>query len=271
MQDPELRWWHVRWGLAGRLVSRFAVVSGKIVGLLCLIAVVAAVILYLLEPWLTARHFAKTDPQLTTIPIRLLNRAEASLSGPRISRDGISFQLPDEAPHRTIALQRSTLVPLPGGNLEFLGPLHDEDSIAFASVHRNKDADALLSQDMFHSRFELLQTAMEMTPEEVKWWRLRSRRNRRAELLLAVKFAALIEYSPLHSLSLRPLYRISSGEFRGFQFGDPNKFPYDTHIDLFDSADRHLGLDISGLDGRGPAVTQEQVNAMVASIRASGP
>jgi hypothetical protein len=71
----------------------------------------------------------------------------------------------------------------------------------------------------------------------------------------------------VHALTIRPIYTIASGEFSGFQFGDPNIPPYDTRIDLFDAANRHPAFDISGLEGHGQVVTQEEINAMVASIR----
>ena len=71
----------------------------------------------------------------------------------------------------------------------------------------------------------------------------------------------------MHSLSVRPIYTIANGEFRGYQFGDPDNPPYDTHIDLFDGDSRHLAFDISGLEGHAQVLTQEEINAMVASIQ----
>jgi len=252
--------------LAGRIISRFAIVSGKIVGLLCLIAAVAGGVLYLLQPWLFSQHLGKTDPQLSIVPRTLPSKAEAPLSNSSIDRYGVKFLVP-RAMVRTIKLQQTTLVRFPNGMLEFPGPLRDEDSIVFGSVHSNKDAEKLLSQEMLHSQFKLLQAAMSVTPEQVKWWRFRSSQNKRTELLLLLKFVALTEYSPVHALTVRPMHTIASGEFRGFQLGDPDNPPYDTHIDLFDGANRHLAFDISGLEGHGQVLTQEEINAMVASIR----
>jgi hypothetical protein len=253
------------------MISRFAIVSGKIVGLLCLIAAVAGGILYLLQPWLFSQHLGKTDPQLSITPVSLSSKAEAPLSKSSIDRLGVKFLLPNEAIVSSMKLQQTTLVRFPNGMLEFLGPLRDEDSIVFGSVHSNKDAEKLLSQEMLHSQLTLLQAAMLVTPEQVKWWRLRSSQNKKAELLLLLKFVALTEYSPMHSLTKRPIYTIAPGKFRGFQFGDPDKPPYDTHIDLFDGASHHFAFDISGLEGHGQVLTQEEINAMVASIQlASG-
>jgi hypothetical protein len=109
---------------------------------------------------------------------------------------------------------------------------------------------------------------MSVTPGQIKWWRFRSSQNERAELLLYLKFIALTEFSPAHAINeARPVYTIASGDFRGFQLGDPGVPPYDTRINLFDGADRHLSFDVISPRGYGQVLTQEEINAIVASIR----
>lgn len=267
MEDAALKWWHVRWGLAGRIITRFAIASGKIIGVLCLIAIAAAGVVYLLQPWLSSEHLRKFDPQLSLIPTELPSKVEVQLSSSSIDHFGVEFRLPNNATVIAKKFQHSTFAQFPNGTFEFLGPLDDQDSIVFASVRDDKDAQKLLTPEMLHSRMKLLQAAMSVAPEQVKWWRLRSSRNRETELLLEIKFVALTEYSALHSLDIRPIYTISISDFRGFQFGDPGRAPYDTHVDLFDSSDRHFAFDISGTDGHGQVLTQEAVNAIIASIR----
>jgi hypothetical protein len=234
-----------------------------------LVAALAWGVLYLLQPWLLSQRLGKNDPQLNLGPVSLSNKTEAPLSNSSIDRGGIKFLLPNEATVSTTNFQQTTLVRFPNGMLTFSGPLRDEDSIAFRAVRAHKDAEKLLTRQEFNSQLTLLQTAMLATPEQVKWWRLRSSQNQRAWLLLLVKFVALTDYSPLNSLTIRPLYPIASGEFRGFQFGDPDKSPYETHIDLFDGANRHFAFDVSALQGQQRVLTQEEINAMVASIRPS--
>jgi hypothetical protein len=267
VEDLAPKWWHARWRLTGRKIPRFAIASTKIVGLLCLIAVVIGGVLYLVQPWLFSQHLGKNDPQLRTTPASLPSTAQAALSNSSIGRGGIKFLLPNEATVSTTKFQQTTLVRFPNGMLEFVGPLRDDDSIVFRSVHSNNDAEKLLGQELLHSQLKLLQAAMLATPEQVKWWRFRSRQNKKVEILLLLKFVAFTQYYPMHSLTVRPVYAIASGEFRGFQFGDPNKSPYDTHVDLFDGANHHLALNISGFQGHGQVITQEELNAMVASIR----
>ena len=43
--------------------------------------------------------------------------------------------------------------------------------------------------------------------------------------------------------------------------------PYRVRLDLFDSADRRYGLIIGTQNDRGPALSQAEVNAIVASLQ----
>jgi hypothetical protein len=217
------------------------------------------------SPWLSSQHLGKTDPQLSIIPVSLSSKAEAILSNSSIEHYGFMFRLPNKGIARTI--EQTTLVRFPHGMLEFPRPLRYEDSLVLASVHSDNNAEKLFGREMLHSQFKLMQAVMLVTPEQVKWWRFRSSQNERASLLLVLKFVALTESSPVHALTIRPVYTIASGEFRGFQLGNPDVPPYDARIDLFDGADRHLAFDIWAVDGHGQVLTQEEINAMVASIR----
>jgi hypothetical protein len=56
--DPELKWWHVRWRLAGHAFLLFA----KILAPLALLAALASGVFYLLSPWLFAQRMANPIP-----------------------------------------------------------------------------------------------------------------------------------------------------------------------------------------------------------------
>ena len=64
------------------------------------------------------------------------------------------------------------------------------------------------------------------------------------------------------------IHPIESSRVRGFQFGDPDAAPYKVLLELFDTADRHYELVISGKDKNHPVITQAQINALVGSFRA---
>ena len=267
VEEQALKWWHMRWGLAGRIISRLAAVTGKIIGLVGLIAVVGFGVLYLLQPWWSSQRLGKFDPQLSIIPVGLSSEIEAPLSNSSIEQFGFEFRLPNKGIARK--LDQTVLVEFPSGMLEFPHSLSEKDAVIFGSVYSDNDARKLLGPELLQSKYKLIQEAMSATPDQVKWWRFRSSQNERAALFLLVKFVALTESDPMHVFAVRPrpIYTIGSSDLRGFEFGNPDSPPYDTHVDLFDDATRHLAFDISGVEGHGQVLTQKEINAMVASIR----
>jgi len=224
--------------------------------------------LYLLQPWLTSRGLGRFDPRLSTVPTSLPNNAEAALSNSSINCYGIKLQLPKEV-IRTDEGKYQTMVRFHTGWLTFVNPSNEGHWIVAESVHRDERAERLFNQDELHSNFNLMRAAMSATPGQAKWWKLRSFQNERAEFLLEAKFSALTNSLSLHPFTIFPIYSITSGEFRGFQLGNPNIPPYDTHIDQFDGTDRHLAFDITGFEGHEQVLTQEEINAMVKSIQST--
>lgn len=267
MEDQALKWWHVRWGLAGRIIARFAIVSGKIIGLLGLVAALCGGTVYLISPWLVSRWLGKADPRLNLVPISLSTDSEVPLSKSTVDRYGFSIPLPKGEVGSTANGKQITMVRLPNGMLIVNYPLRESDWTVSELVRLNKDAEKLLGPEILHSKFKLMQAAMSETSEEVKWWRFRSSQNQRAELLLSTKFLVLLNPFSLHDGAIHPIYSIVFGEFRGFQVGSPNVSPYDAHIDLFDKNDRHLVFDITGTQGHGQVLTQKDINSVMASIR----
>ncbi len=259
VEDQALKWWHVRWTLAGRIVSRFAKVSGKIIGLLCLGALIICSAYYLLSPWITAQGL-KSDPRFGLVPVSLSGKAEAPLSSAIIEGYGFNIKFPRGVVIHTA--EDTMIVQSRDGEIWIKNAPSDVNDLVFGAV-LNKGAQKLLEQGLLRSKFKLMQAVMSTTPDQVKWWRLRSRQNQRAEFLLLTKLTVLV--GSIHRLT--PIYAISSGEIRGFQLGNPNVPPYEAHLDLFDAADRHYALDVMGPEGHGQVLTQEEINAIVSSIQ----
>ena len=265
MTEQELKWWHVRWRLAGRVIARIAIVSGKILGSLCLVAAVGYGVVYLISPWLESRGIRKFDPRVSMVPVDLPSRVEAPLSGASIDCYGFRFRLPNEA-GKTVRSELITLVPIrDAGMFECGDILREPGMLEFAM--NDKQAQRLLGEEVLRSKFSLMQAAMKVTPEKVKWWRFRALANERAEYLLITKSLVLSQLHSLHSFTIHPIYEIASGGFRGFQVGNPEVTPYEAHVDLFDTADRHVEFDVTGQEGHGQVLTQLEINAIVASIQ----
>jgi hypothetical protein len=205
---------------------------------------------------------------LSIIPVSLSSKVEVPLSNSCIDHNGFKFLLPNQEIVHTFESERMTTIRFRNGGL-LMVPNTLQDAELFTLVNGDKRAERLLGQEILHSKFKLMEAAMSVTPEQVKWWNFRSSQNEREELLLVTKFIALSHSFSLHSFTIRPIYTIAFGDFRGFQFGNPDISPYDTHLDVFDGTDRHFEFDIAGPEGHGQVLTQEEINSLVASIRST--
>jgi hypothetical protein len=263
--DQNLKWWHVRWRLAGRVISRFAIVFAKIIGSLCLVAAVGYGAFYLMSPWLTSQRLNKFDPRLSIVPADLPTKVEAPLSNASIDCYGFTLRLPNEVA-RTSRGDVFTIVMFRNGGGLMIQNMSRDPGILELTIS-DTHAQRLLGRELLRSKFSLMQAAMRATPEQVKWWRFHTLANERVVDLLITKFSVISQLLSLHSFTVRPIYAIASGEFHGFQVGNPDVAPYEVHVDLFDAADRHFAFDVTGPEDHGKILSQTEINAIVASIQ----
>jgi hypothetical protein len=264
VKDAELKWWHVRWRLAGRVILRFAILSGKILGPLCLLAALACGIFYLLQPWLTARRLA-LDPRLSIVPIDLPVTGQGPLSAGTVDCQGFTFRLPREVT-RTFPSKSLAMV-----HLGYGGMLTCQNLSRFPGILEGVASEKLfrkvLGPEALRSKFSLMQAALLATPAQVKWWRFRSWKNEKVDYLLTAKSMTLWQLHSFHSSKIRSIYKVAFGEFKGFQIGDPDVAPYDARVDLFDAEDHHLAFEVIGPEDHGRLLTQTEINAIVESIQ----
>jgi hypothetical protein len=116
----------------------------------------------------------------------------------------------------------------------------------------------IVGQETLRSNYALTAAGMAATPGQVKWWRT-ARGNARSMFLLSMKMTAI------HGLG--PIYTVHSGEFHGFQEGNPSVSPYRVRLDLFDGADRHYQITIADVDRTHPVLSQAQLNAVATSLK----
>ncbi len=200
------------------------------------------------------------------IPTDLPAPATAHLSNATIDSYGFRVSLPDEDVTRAIRGDSVTVVLFrKGGDLIIHNPLRDSGVIeaAISDGHTER----LVGQVESHSKFKLMEAAMEATPEQTKWWRFHNLENERVQYLLLLKFSLLTGITSPYAFKLGPIYTISAGGLRGFQIGNPDVLPYEAHLDLFDQADRHFAFDVTGPKGHGQVLTQAEINAVQVSIQ----
>ncbi len=117
---------------------------------------------------------------------------------------------------------------------------------------QNKLMARVLGPKALTSNYEFMVAEVQATPGDVRWW-ARREWNVRNAILLMNKGMGLGDSTAIHP--------IESSRVRGFQFGDPDAAPYKVLLELFDTADRHYELVISGKDKNHPVITQAQINA----------
>jgi hypothetical protein len=268
VEDQALKWWHVRWGLAWHAISSPAIVFGKVVGLLCLIAAIGFGVDYLISPWLESQRIRKFDSLLSVVPADLPTKAEGHLSSVAFDAYGFRLLVPSEEIARTIQGEVVTLFQFRnGGDLTIYNTAQNSGILEIAINDKHANLEKLVGRENIKSKFKLMRAAMWATPEQTKWWKFRSLENERVAYLLLIKFSVLGESRSSHPSTLEPIFAIASGEVHGFQIGNPGVSPYEAHLDLFDGADRHFAFDVSGPEGHGQVLTQEEINALVGSIR----
>jgi len=211
--------------------------------------------------WLLARQVGRDYPIAGLLPQPSKNNNIADLKGGMtIARFGYSVQVPwakvkAEKDWRSVALIHfgdDTGLVLTNPS-DYLDPLPND--VAYRSALRS-----LLGDQATKSHFDYLQAELNTRPAAVSFFNSRHS-NARLYLLLSMKSTAIPQ-------GTTAIYSLKSPSFEGFQVGDPEKLPTKVELILFDNADHALKWTIRGAQNEtSPALTQEQINAMVASIR----
>jgi len=209
--------------------------------------------------WHEARGVLREHPEYALLPQPLTDTKIADLSGgATVYRFGYKIQVPwtkvvAEKPTQSIVFPTFT----DGGNMLIWDP---PSAGSLASTARGQTAEdranaaALYGTQEVSSNYEFTAAAMRETGSEISLFQPKIK-NLRAMMLLFAKST--------HKATA--IYAVSGGHFHGFQTGDP-KVPGVVQLLLFDEKDRELSLWIGGTK-KVAGVTQEQLNAMVASIQ----
>jgi hypothetical protein len=248
--------------MAGKDTKR---VSWKRIGL-CLAIIFAALWLMLilqaqLSAWWIARQVGRDHPIAELLPQPLKDNNIADLKdGMAISRFGYSVQVPWVKAKAVKDWKSAAVIHFEGDTgLVITNPSNYLDLLTNDAAYRNA-LRPLLGDQATKSHLDYLQVELNARPEAVSIFNSRHF-NARLYLLLAMKSLAIPEGTTV-------IYTLKSPSLNGFQFGDPGKSPTKVQLVLFDRADRALTLTIRGAtNGTRPALTQEQINAIVASIR----
>lgn len=243
--------WSVSWKRVGiALLIVFAVLGS------------AGLVALYMEPWYFAREISLDDPHLKTVPVSVIDKSVAKLTGPRIDRFEFSFQVPWTDVDTTKDLRMASVVTFKHGQgILVFNPLNALSGVKLmkgTTSDQTEQMKRLLGARALSSDYDLMAATLAATPAQVKWWAPRSEN---------VRIMVLLGHKSMEMLDFGAVYKISSDEVRGFQFGNPAVAPYKVTLDLYDVNNRRYQIMITDHDPHGPFLSQGEVNAIVASFR----
>lgn len=260
MANPELKWWHVRWGLWGRGLKKVGFWLAVVLAIGWTIDLALVCCFKFFEPCLSVwslRH----EPEAWLVPAPAQDQSVVQLSGARVEALGFSIQMPWSEQPEIHTHTTSTSINFPNEGLLLILENPDFDGGLAQRWRTTPEALRILHDQERRSSYQLTAAAMATTPRDAAWWRTPGE-NQRVLVLLSRKLFATAEPSAI--------YNVSGPAMRGFQFESklmPHKL---VQLKLFDSADRELDIRIFNGIGDRPTLTQAQINSMIASISLSG-
>lgn len=212
------------------------------------------------------RYKSRSLPQITKTPVPLRDLSVSSISHADASFCGYEFELPwegvDEKKSRTITdTVHIQLTVFHSGNAFWVSCLPPKDVMNGFMKSTKVDAGALeqiYGEEATRSDYSFHQAIFSVTPSELMPFMPRREAARDGTLLL---LKAIIVPDVATGL-----FSVQAGDFRGFQFGDPDKVPPRIRDDLF--ADDG-GIEIMffiNTKGSVPKISQPEINRVLQSL-----
>ncbi|HEY2859460.1 MAG TPA: hypothetical protein VGJ21_13655 [Terracidiphilus sp.] len=216
-------------------------------------------VLWFIQPLLSARESARQDTELGVVPGPLPDTELAALNPKPIVRFGTSFQVP----WGQLELERNgtsfnVMNFKNGPAIMFFNPATNPSrGMARANdPHEQARMRSMFGEKAVSSSYDWEQAILEATPDQIQWWNRSN--DRRLAVLLNLKAM---------DLNLAPvIYSLAGNDLRGFQIGDADVPSGQVRIKLYDAKGRIYEFLITNRPGDSPGA-QKQINAFIASIR----
>lgn len=212
---------------------------------------------------LEARYFGWKMPVVKRTPVELADHSIAQAVGRKLSYFGYDFEVPweiDEAKCKQVGEMQ--LVAFRSGNALLVSRGAPKEFVNSFLKTDPASLRALYGEDVLQSDYLLKQRILEATPDKVGLFTPRNEAVRGA-MLLVYKGIMIPEGGK------SGIYRIQTGDFRGFQFGDPQSRPRSISVEIYDK-DGGLGFIFTQRESSSePPITQPEINCTVQSLRKS--
>ena len=208
-----------------------------------------------IEPWYVMRQSLRDSPQLNIVPAYLRDVSVSPLASARLECYGYSFQVPWTPEGRREYSSFAGFWFRGGITITAHDPASNT-SLAQNTRKNMKQFEPEFGSEVLRSDYDWTNAELEATSADLHFWH--RRHNVRAAAFLGEKEAEVAER--------QAIYRINSGELKGFQIGDPSR-DWRVTLELFDSQDRQYKLEFMTQNKGAANLTQADINAIVASLR----
>lgn len=213
---------------------------------------------------LEARYVSWKMPAVKKTPVELSDQSIAQGAGRKLDYFGYEFEVPwemDEAKSKQVGEMQ--LVAFRSGNTLLVSRIAPKEFVnGFLSTGKGDPAGvkALYGDDAFESDYLLKERIFETTPDKVGLFTPRKEAAGNAMLLL-------IKGIMMPSGGESGIYRIRTGDFRGFQFGDPQSRPRSLDLEIHNEEGGFGFIFAQQQKGSEPSITQAEINCVIQSLR----
>jgi hypothetical protein len=213
---------------------------------------------------LEARNVARNTPVVRRIPVELPDLSISRTPGKKLSYFGYEFEVPwddiDQAKSRIVGANRAIIAFRSGNALSvWSGSPHEFVNTTLSSGKINRDTfrkiygDAALESDYSFQRIILEATPNKITPLMPK------------ELAISQAMLLVMKAISLPSGADSGIFAVTTGEFHGFQFGQPQSSPRGINVELY-SDNASLAFIFSKKLNGPIVITQPDINRVLQTI-----
>ena len=227
-----------------------------------LLAVCAAIYLWYFWPPLETRLFYRDVPVARLDPTQLPDRTIFASAGSTLSYLGYEFEVPwdDAETSNAKASGNVAIIPFRSGlTIAFLthSPREFVDNLASSGLVKRDQLCEIYGNAACESDFSFKRILFEATPDKLGFFTPRRESGRQSYLLL-LKAASMWEPSGL--------FLIDTQDFRGFQFGDPQKARGNIVDELY-AKDVSLEFIFGRNDRHALGISQSEINRVLHTTR----
>ncbi len=259
MGEIKLKWYQVRLSFMGKFLFILFGLPALLYGFFKLILFI---IVLIVPP---STYLYRDLPGMKMKPVELQNKTILTTKGIPASALGYAFTLPWNALEELPNSARLHLKGLYGSSdHEVMSLTVDESLDSFQDLNNALRAEAGEKDWTANpSKYDILANALNTTPDNVSMWVGQAKRER-VQVALTTKMIAIFE--------ARKIQKIQFGEMRGFEFSDQvNSKLHVYELILFDNQDKAIKLNYFPMKDEAESITQEKINAIVASLHAVAP